>query len=396
MSRGSYDSLKATSDKLDGRWQREFAGKPRHTRDLGVLDGMIEKAEGVVRKAKALRGESGEALRRYASEQLALFTKERAAIAEAKFERPEIASVHELGRAIDATTAVWRRHYAGQDRRSRDLVRLEGLVSELGALYERLGAIAAAHPDLVKLEGLEGIGNQLELLKSEVKAVGEAKAALAGRDRVVNAFTEAQQGLDRYRAYFAGQPRASCEPAILEAILGRLDAALAILDAASAEDREGVDDFEKNRTVVREQRDLYQQELGLVKTARAAAPIRDRSGLLGGAANGVFQKYQEHFAGQSRATRDLRLLSDMCDRLVDIAAQMKELSEQHDDLVARKNLEIVEERIKVYENEWIEVQKAIAAARAQGDGPSNVRTVGAGEQRKVRDASADGLIRIVD
>jgi hypothetical protein len=395
MSKGSYESLKSQSDKLDSRWQREFAGKPRHTRDLGVLDGMIEKAEGVVRKAKALRGESGEALRRYAGEQLALFVKERAAIAEAKFERPEIASVHELGRAIDATTAVWRRHYAGQDRRSRDLVRLEALATELASLYERLGTIAAAHPDLVKLEGLEGIGNQLDLLRTEVKAVGEAKAALAGRDRVVNAFTEAQQGLDRYRAHFAGQPRASCDPSILEAIVTRLDASLAILDAATDDEKDGIDDFDKNHAVVREQRDLYRQELGLVKTARAAAPIRDRSGLLGGAANAVFQKYQEHFAGQNRATRDLRLLSDMCERLVDVAAQMKELSEQHDDLVARKNLEIVDERIKVYESEWIEIQKARAAA-AQPAGPSNVRTAAPGETGNIRDASADGLIRIVD
>jgi len=391
MSKASYASLKETSDKLENRWQREFAGRPRHTRDLAVLDKMIEKATATARKAKVLKGDAADQLKVSVASRLNLYLTERAAIAEAIFDRPEIAAVHDTGRAIDAVYAEWRRHFAGQNRGTRDVARLEDLVTRLTAYETEMNAIAESQPDLVKPEGVMDVGAQLQLFQEELVELKKAREGVAGKDRLVNAFSEAQQALDRYKAHFAGQPRATCDPTIMAAIIARLKGALTILDGANGTDAAEIEGFEANRTTVGQQLALYESELGLVKTARDTAPPRDAGGLLAQSANAIFETYQKNYAGQSRHTRDLRLLSDLCDRLADIGAQMKICADEVADQSLRKNEEIVGDRRRLYENEWVEIAKAKAeAAKATPEVKSTTATAAPSRQ------SSDSLIRIVD
>jgi hypothetical protein len=392
MSKGSLSSLQETGEKLDARWAREFAGKPRHTRELDVLDKMIEKADSVVRKARNLTGAAADELRRSASERLQLFQRERAAIAEAQFDKPQLGEVHRLGRQADHAYALWRRHFAGQDRRTRDLGMLDGMIRTLASVHEGLERLAPTQPGLVKAEALPNLAAQLELFRSERNEITKAKKSITGRDVVVCALNEAQQGLDRYRAHFAGQPRITCNADMLAAIVARLDGLLATLEAAPAADLADVQD---NLRIVREQRALYVNEVAQVRAAHAAAPVSDASNQLALAANKVFEGYQQNFAGQSRGTRNLQMLSEMCDRLHDIQAQMHTLATAHDDAMARKNEGIVEERVLVYETEWIEIAKAKTQMAEQAAGQTlGTPTKSTTAQAPRAPESLDSLIRI--
>jgi hypothetical protein len=87
---------------------------------------------------------------------------------------------------------------------------------------------------------------------------------------------------------------------------------------------------------------------------------RDRSNQLGMVANQLFQIYQREFAGQARATRNLQLLSDLCDRLGELSELMTEHDTATEEPLNRKNMPTVDERLRRYESEWMEIAKAKA------------------------------------
>lgn len=375
MSKTTLASTKALSDKLHGRWMREFAGRSRHTRDLAALDKLIEKANSLARKSKGLKGEKADEVEKLLIDRLRMYRTERGLIAEAVYERPEIAEIHGLGLEIDRALACWRRHFAGRDRRTRDLVMLDQQVlAKLGKALGRMRELAGANPDLVKAEQLESLTGQFEVFKDERSEIDKARRAVAeaaGSDRAALLVVEAQQALERYRVHFAGQPRVACSLLRMDAIvalLGRVKAELeALPEAARAAQNE-------NLMVLTNELAARREERAAIAEALAATTPRERGGQLGLVANQMFQVYARDFAGKDRGTRNLQLLGNVCDRLTDIAEQMAELDAAGDDPINRKNRPVVEDRERAYEREWMAIAQAKAeqaakAAAAPGKAP---------------------------
>lgn len=369
MAKATTESVITLSDKLQRRWEREFAGKPRHTRDLKELEHIIEKTAGLAKKAAQLKGEKGAEIQKVVRDRLALYVKERDAIAEAQFERPEIGEIHGLGQTVERSLAVWRRHFAGRDRKSRDLGRLDPAIASLAVALTRLEELKDM-PE-VKEDQLPNLVGQLELMKGERQEIEKIRLEMTPEERATSMLAEAQSALDRYRVLFAGQPRTTGRLETLDSILGSLmrcrEALVAVGEAQAT-----------NVTVVDQNLASYRNEHALITEALAKVPVRDRTNHLGQAANQMFQLYQEHFAGKQRTTRDLKLLSDICDRLTEVAIQMADHDARHAETVNRKNLPIVEDRLRRYEAEWIEINKAKAQeAQAQGvQAPSTPPTTG--------------------
>ncbi|MFO0744174.1 MAG: hypothetical protein U1F43_00680 [Myxococcota bacterium] len=365
MSKGTLQSIRTQSDKLHNRWTREFAGKPRHTRDLAALDKLVEKAQALARKAKQIPGEKGDELEKVVRERLTLYATERGAIAEVKFERPEVAEIHALGLVVDRTLAAWRRHFAGRDRRTRDAQLLETLVQRLSKAVARLGELGPQNTDVVKVESLDSIRGQLEVMKDERSEIDKLRRAMPEADRTSVALAEAAAAMDRYRVLLGGQPRASCSLAHLDAILQtmrRVQAELSKPEVAEAQ--------AQNLAVITQNLEAYEAERPRIEQALAETAPRERGGQLAAVANRLFQVYQQSFAGQSRATRDLKLLSDICDRLTDVAEQMVELDRVHDEPLTRKNVPVVDDRLRRYEAEWLEIAKAKTAAAQKAATPA--------------------------
>jgi hypothetical protein len=378
VSKTTLASTKALSDKLHGRWMREFAGRSRHTRDLAALDKLIEKANSLARKSKGLKGEKADEVEKLLIDRLRMYRTERGLIAEAVYERPEIAEVHGLGLEIDRALACWRRHFAGRDRRTRDLVMLDqAVIARLGRALGRMRELAGANPDLVKAEQLESLTGQFEVFKDERSEIDKARRAAVeaggtagsgGSDRAALLVVEAQQALERYRVHFAGQPRVACSLLRLDAIvalLGRVKGELeALPEAARAAQNE-------NLMVLTNELAARREERAAIAEALAATTPRERGGQLGLVANQMFQVYAREFAGKDRATRNLALLGNVCDRLTDVAEQMAELERLGDDPVNRKNRPVVEDRERAYEREWVAIAqvKAEQAAKAAAAAP---------------------------
>lgn len=351
MAKATLESIRTQSEKLHNRWTREFAGKPRHTRDLAELEKLLEKAAALAKKAKGIPGEKGDALEKVVVERFKLYRTERDAIAEAQYDRPEVAEIHALGQRVERALAIWRRHYAGRDRRTRDLTRLEWVIAELGFAVPRLRALAE-HPE-VKKDQLEGLEGQLELLKDERSEIDKVRRALEPGQRPMFLLAEAQSALDQYRVHFAGQPRATCS-------LARLDRMIAMLERVTGELEALGEEQAQNLGLLRQQLANWRAERAEIALAKESTAARELTSQLGAVANQLFQIYQREFAGKPRNTRNLQLLSDVCDRLTEVADLMAEHDRATREPINRKNLPVVDERVRRYEAEWFEIGKAIA------------------------------------
>lgn len=357
MAKATPQSVMSLSDKLHRRWTREFAGKPRHTRDLKELEHIIDKASVLAKKAKQLPGEKGDEVEKVVRERLALYVTERDAIADAQYTRPEVAEIHALGADIDRALAVWRRHYAGRDRRTRDLALLERTIASLARALQRLDALKE-QPE-VKADQLPNLFGQLEIMKDERNEIDKLRRQMSADDRAVSLLAEAQSALDRYRVLFAGQARTTGRVEVLDHIIASLErcrAGLAELDAEK---------HAANLAVIDQNIAGYKAERPQIAEANDKVGPRDKTNHLGVAANQMFGLYQQHFAGQERQSRDLKLLSDVCDRLTEVAIQMALHDKASAEAINRKNLPLVEERLRRYEAEWIEIAKVKAAIAEQ-------------------------------
>lgn len=358
MAKATPASIRAQSDKLHRRWLREYAGKPRHTRALAELERMVDKTAALLKKAKGIRGDKGRELAEVVAERLKLYRDERDAIADAQFERPEVAEIHTLGQRVDHVVALWRRRYAGRDRRTRDLSRLEAIIATLETALPRLEELSE-HPE-VKKDALAGLWTQLELLKDERSEIVKLRKNADDETRRTALLAEAQSALDQYRVHFAGQPRVTGSPRRLRRMIASLEG----ITRALAEDEQAGE----QRAQLEPQLDGWRAELPQIEQAHGEADPRQRTSQLGGMANQLFQIYQREFAGQARATRDLERLSDVCDRLGELSELMIEHDQATSEPINRKNMPLVEERLRHYEQEWNEIAKAIKSAGSQPGG----------------------------
>lgn len=170
---------------------------------------------------------------------------------------------------------------------------------------------------------------------------------------------EADSIYQAYQSLFAGQPRATRDPAQLEALITRLRALLN--DGRTLLDKRGRDPaLSSVLETARENLQRYNEELSAIKNAQAN-PFTVEAARLASRANRVFDTYNRHFAGQSRETRDFRLLEELIDELRDLAEAMKPIAQRGVDS-AIGDLDTVESQIGLYEEEI----DRIRGARATG------------------------------
>ena len=102
---------------------------------------------------------------------------------------------------------------------------------------------------------------------------------------------------------------------------------------------------------------MYATEIAEIKKGRAATKLADLMGNLGSSANDVMAEYRANYAGQDRRTRDLDLLSKLCDQLGELARQMSDLGRAEVNEMNLRNLGITTDNLVMLENEWGAIAK---------------------------------------
>ena len=174
-----------------------------------------------------------------------------------------------------------------------------------------------------------------------------------------------------YQNSFAGQSRLDRDTALIDKLIARTQEVVSSVanlpEAVRSADLNRIND--QARTALA----LYQTEKREIQKAQAAGPAYSEFAELATRANFVFSRYGRHFAGASRGTRDIGLLSEMISDLDRVHRDMKDAAKGAKNATYETDIELVQTNKKMYEKERAEIEKA----QAEGTDEDKANRLGA-------------------
>jgi hypothetical protein len=359
------ENLGREMDALDNEYAANFAGQSRLTRDIGLLDSIIERGNDLLKRINSIpaaaQGPELVRLKDAASNNIRLYAQERGAIIRAQEVGPTFEAFSSEATAANLIFGRYARHFAGKDRTTRDLAFLGELVDDLKQIEKRMTQLLEEHHVQEFTRDREVVVQNLVQYQKEIGLIENAQKSGTPEERASVLASLANAQFNAYQAHFAGEPRVSRRPALLMRII----ASLKSIRERMIGFRDGGLDLEfnnKNITIVDGRLETYEKELVEIRKVRQSTQMVDIMGELGNAANKLFDQYRSAFADKARSAVDLDLLANLCDKLGEIRRQMTDLQRAEDNEMNNKNLDIVTEQLVMFEGEFEAVTQAKAAS----------------------------------
>lgn len=366
MATPLIDRLGKELDAISCAYDDGYANQSRATRDLEPLDALIGRIRGVIRDVEqvpeAVRGPALDEVRDAANEMLQLYETERKAIDQARKLGPAFDDFARAATLANFVFARYLRHFAGQDRVTRDTGLLAEMVDDLKQIGRTMDEIAEEAPSEPVERDRKVVGRALDQYQKEIREIEKAQAALEGEEAAGLFGLLANEQFELYQTHFAGKSRLTRRPQLLKRMVDNLRRVEKRMKELG---KVGDDDFNgKNLAIVAERVELYEKELGEIRSARQTTPIADIMGMLGGAANDLFEEYRDNFADKSRDAVDIALLGRLCDGLGEIARQMTEFAFAEHNETNEQNIDIVFQQLALFEQEYAAVREVQGNAAA--------------------------------
>ncbi|MFT4702366.1 MAG: hypothetical protein ACI81R_000050 [Bradymonadia bacterium] len=355
--------LQRRLDEVHARYTFRFAGKSRATRSVTEIEQIAAEAEKVRVEASKLGASFGVVVTA-AKERVDLYKSERAKIVEVQGQGPTLVTAARLGARANLAFGLYRRHFAGKGRSTRDLALLDEIIEELRAVSSELRSLLSTPGGPLAEEHLGTVDRSIETYVSEHEAIVAAKGTLSDEEKAGMLANTANDQFTNYRRNFAGQARTSRRPQLLT----RINSQLAIIEQQmerAIADGEALETNSGNLNIVRDRLGAYRTEADAVDDARSRASVFELIDALGLSANKEFELYAANFAGQDRKTRDVGMLADISDRLYELHIQMRSIASSLDNTMNAQNLGVVEDTLLTYQQEYVRISEA--QAEAQGN-----------------------------
>ena len=257
---------------------------------------------------------------------------------------------------FDAINSEYSDHFAGQNRATRELAKLDSLVSRIKSLLARIEAIPAMArgPELDSLR--TDIDEQRKIFEAERPQIERAKKLGPVLERFAPLATAANATFARYARHFAGQSRDTRDIDLLDDMMDEL--VRTEREMGEVISRTPSDDFRNDRKIVQDNLEMYRGEREqIVKTQSSGSP-EARAERCASMANNQFESYRQHFAGQNRLTRRPQLLQRMIKTLERVQGMMREVEKSsHGAEFNKGNIDIVEQNLTMYRSELAEIRK---------------------------------------
>jgi hypothetical protein len=348
-------------ETIAARYESQFAGMARSSRNLDEMDAIIAETKSVLSRIEsipdAVRPPDLSELATVARQNVALYERERTLIVEAKRVGPDFEHFAQLASSANFVFARYRRHFAGQSRPTRDIGLIDELVDDLESVEEGMADVVSRTKSADFKKDLELVRQNAKMYRSEREAIVQARKEGTADERASLMANVANSQFALYQSHFAGKSRATRRPALLVRIIEQLEAIQKNMRALEGRGVTG-DNNKKNIDIVDKQLETYRAELDEVRSARKSTSFADLMGMLGGAANEVFDAFRSEFAGQDRKTRDAARLSALCDELGDIRKQMLDLGRAENSATNESNVDIVTGQLTSFEQEWEQITLA--------------------------------------
>ena len=351
------EALRKRAEALHGRYVFRFADKPRATRDIGEFDLLLREAAALADEVSALPTGVSAELRKLTTDNLALYRDEREAVSVARAAGPDHALAALLGTRANFAIGRYERHFAGQDRRTRDVGLLDEVLEELSAIQRQMAHLLS-RADLAELRNdLEVVTENVGLYSHERETILEAQRPAEPDQRAGTLATLANRQFELYKVHFAGQSRTTRRQGLLERMIADVERVLGAMRAVTVE---GFDDdaHRRNEAIVGERLSVYRRELEAIEETQRGLTVFARVEELGREADRILDAYNDHFAGQDRVTRDPSLLNLLCDRMGDIERQVTALSDRYDLGLDHGPFGLIRDALGMFEREYRAVRQA--------------------------------------
>lgn len=358
------ENLAKELDQLENEYAANFAGQSRLTRDVDLLDRILERGNDILKRINsvpvAAQGPDLVRLRDAASKNMGLYAQERGAIIRAQEVGPTFEEFSLEATAANLVFNRYARHFAGKDRTTRDLGLLGEIVEDLKQIEKRMRQLLEEKNLGEFARDRDVVMQNLQQYQKEIDLIAQAQKSGDQEQQASVLATLANNQFGIYTTHFAGEPRMSRRPALLMRIIGSLKK---IKDQMVKFQQGGLNlEFNtKNIEVVTGRLEVYEKELAEIRKIRQGSQMADIMGELGGAANKLFDQYRSNFADKPRSQVDVELLGNICDKLGEIRRQMADMARAEDNEMNSKNLDIVNEQLVMFEGEY----EAVVQSKAQ-------------------------------
>ncbi len=207
------------------------------------------------------------------------------------------------------------------------------------------------------------VGEYIELFRGEEGEIRAARDAGTLEDQAGTLATLANEQFALYNIHFAGQPRISRRPELLQRMVGNLEIILDKMNSLRAIGHHSEHNA-GNISVVSGRLDAWREELKEIREVRSNTPLIEVVDALGTAIEPILAAYNEHFAGQGRESRNVELLTALCDALIELEMQMEKIGAVEHLTANERNLAMVRDALLMFSKEW----QAIAEAKEEAQG----------------------------
>lgn len=340
----------AALDAIEREYQDHFARRPRVTRSIERLDGLIGRVAALLHGTDAAT----------AKETKERYENERRLISELQAGGQVARNTHRANALSNLVQRRYARHYAGKARRSRDQAQLREAAERLQVYLGEMNTLAQAFDHAVFAEARKRHAELLTSIQEELTAIPADFASAQGADRATALATRANAQFRTYRLNFANKERGTRRVSLIERIVRELTD---VENEMFALQRTGYDDagHAKNITIVTDSLKIYKNELAAVRSARMNTTDATVYTALAAEANALFERYRAEFAGRDRKTLNPEPLAEIADSLFEIALHMDETDRTRGGNY-EANLFIVLENAWVYEDEITRIEAAKTAS----------------------------------
>ncbi len=363
MANRTLANLEQEIADVTARYESDFAGQARATRDLAVMDELLNRLRSVVAELEKLAKSDGvTAALEQARGRLSMYQTERQAIVDAKAGGTEAVEFARLAAQANFVFARYQRHFAGQSRGTRDLGLLKEMVEELRTIRQRMSVILSVKPNTSYQTDADLVTRVVDQYTDETRQIERAQSEGSPEERASRLADLANAQFAIYDKHFVEKSRITRRPALLQRVvenLRRIRSSMRELKLSGPT----VENNRNNIGIVEQALRHNESELAEIRKARQAAPLADIMGMLGGAANDIFEEYRQKFAGKDRRMVDLTTISLLCDQLGEVARQMADMTRTEKNEMNERNLDIVIERLSAYEEEWRAIREAQQAPK---------------------------------
>ena len=355
-------------DALHLRFQLHFADHVRLTRDLAALDLLLAEVRGVVAEVEAAspaeRPAAWQRVLDTAERRLATYDAARGAIAQAQ----SVAGLRDRDASVltgRARLVLHRyvRHFAGQNRRSRDPSLLAEIVADLNAIQEHLKPMAGRIQVPSVAEEMAAVVEFLAFLHAEQGEVEEAWRSGSRLDQSASLAEVARDLVAAWQLHVDETEPTLRRPALASRLVAGLDRvleALMTLRHANMPDEHEQRIAKVARLLVR-----WQDVQATTEGLRAGVDGEALRNLLVARADGVFAKYREQLTGD-HALRNRKQIQELCDMMDEIERQLSDLEQAAGPLAAWPEVAWVRDVLVAMERTFDQVLAAKTDAEEPG------------------------------